>query len=121
MRILGPIVHQQQNIRGADRIGEEIEKFLRLVIDPVQVFEDHHQRLIERFAQQQPFDGFEGTALLDLRIHLQERVLAFDDSQQRVEVRNGIFQRAIEFQQLSEDLLSTPAAVVFRSYFEIAV
>ena len=26
------------------------------LVDPVQVLEDHHQRLIERFAQQNPLD-----------------------------------------------------------------
>ena len=41
MRILGPIIHQQKNSRSADRIGEQVEKRLGLLVDPVQVLEDH--------------------------------------------------------------------------------
>ena len=57
--VFGTVIDQQQNLRGADRIGQQVEQLLRRVIDPVQVLEDHHQRLIERFAQQNPFDRLE--------------------------------------------------------------
>ncbi len=51
MRILGPIVDQQQNFRGPNRVGQQIQQRLRLLVDPVQILEDHHQRLIDRLAQ----------------------------------------------------------------------
>src|SRR5216684_1828773 len=44
MRVLGPIVHQQQDLRVRDRLREEIEERLRLIVDPVQILEDHNQR-----------------------------------------------------------------------------
>ena len=48
--VLGAVVNQQQNLRGADRIGEQIEQLLGLFIDPVQVLENYNQRLVEALA-----------------------------------------------------------------------
>jgi hypothetical protein len=42
---------EQQDLCGSDRIGQQVQQLLGLLIDSVEVFEDHHQRLIERFAQ----------------------------------------------------------------------
>jgi hypothetical protein len=39
--VLWAIVHQQQHMRIADAIGEQIEQRLGLLVDPVQVFEDY--------------------------------------------------------------------------------
>src|SRR6266852_4164885 len=121
MRVLRAIVDQQENLRGADRVSEQIQKRLGLAIDPVQILEDHHQRLVERFAQQDTLDRLERAALADLRIHLRNRVIAFHNPQQRIEVGNGIFQGAIQLQQLSKDLLSAAPTVIFGAYLEIAM
>jgi hypothetical protein len=50
MRILGPVVDEQQEFRGTKRIREQVQQLLGLLVDPMQVLEDHHQRLIETFA-----------------------------------------------------------------------
>ena len=39
MAVLGPIVDQLQDARGADAVSEQLQECLRLVIDPVKVFE----------------------------------------------------------------------------------
>ena len=124
MRILGTIIHQHQDLRGADGVGEEIQERLGLLIDPVQVFEDHHQRLVERFAQQDALDGVEGAPLLDLPVHLRERVILcagrylrvdrgcsqcegrLGNSEQRENIGPRIFQRRIQHGESSRDLLA---------------
>src|SRR5713101_7266718 len=121
MRVLRAIVDQQENLRGADRVSEQIQKRLGLAIDPVQILEDRHQRLVERFAQQDALDRLERAALADLRIHLRNRVIAFHNPQQRIEVGNGIFQSAIQLQQLAKDFLSAAPTVIFRGYLKITM
>jgi len=48
----------------------------------VQILEDHHQRLVERFAQQNPLDRLERPPLLQLPVHLRQRIGAFNDAKQ---------------------------------------
>ena len=92
MRVFGAVVDQQQDSGGADRIGQQIQERLGLFIDPVQVFENHHQRLIEALAQQDPFDRFERAPLPHLPIHLRQRIVALDDTEQAEQVRQRIFE-----------------------------
>ena len=72
-----------------------------LLIDPVQVLKDHHQRLIERFAQKNALDSIERAPLLYLSIHLRKRIFAFDDSEQREQIRQRVFERPIECQYVA--------------------
>src|ERR1700730_9023550 len=115
MRVLGTVVDQQQDFHSADRIGEQIQERLGFLVYPVQVLEDHHQRLIQRFTQQNTFDRVERASLANLRVHLRERALflhlmqifvetierllplavvlaVLGNSQQGEQVRNCVFQ-----------------------------
>ena len=47
MPVLGAIRHQQEDTRAANAACEQVEQRLGLLIDPVQVLEDHHDRLPE--------------------------------------------------------------------------
>ena len=80
MAVLGPIVHQQQDARGADAVGEQVQECLRLAIDPVQVLEDHDQRLVEALAQQDALDRLERASLAGLRLDLRELIVLIGQS-----------------------------------------
>src|SRR5215469_8660317 len=112
MRVLGPVVNQQQNFRGPDRVGQQIQQRLRLLVYPVQILEDHHQWLIHRLAQQDAFDRVEGTPPFDLSIHLRQRVVALDYAQQAEQIRQRVLQRAIEDSNLARDLFPPLPLVV---------
>jgi hypothetical protein len=43
--ILGTVVHQEQQARGPEVLHQAVEQGLGLAVDPVQVLEDHQQRL----------------------------------------------------------------------------
>ena len=60
-----------------------------LLVDPVQVLKNHHQRLIETFAEQQPLERLERAALAGLRVHFGQRVLAVRAAQQTKEKRQA--------------------------------
>ena len=62
----------------------------------MEVLEDHHQRLVEAFAQQDPLDSFERTPLLQLPVHLRERIVALDDTEQPEQVQQRVLKRAVE-------------------------
>ena len=76
--VLGTVVNQQQNLRGGDRIGEQIEQRLGFFIDPVQVLENYNQRLVEALAHEDSLDRLQRTPLADLRIHLRKRIVLVD-------------------------------------------
>jgi hypothetical protein len=58
--VFGAVVDQQQDPRRTDRIGKQIQQRLRLLVDPVQVLEYHHQWLIEGFSQEDAFNRLKG-------------------------------------------------------------
>jgi hypothetical protein len=67
---------------------------------PVEVLEDHHQRLAHRRAEHDALDRIEGPALLDLPIHLGERINTVDNPKQREQIRDGVFERPIDIRTL---------------------
>jgi hypothetical protein len=83
MPVLRSVVHQQQDPCGTDRIHNQVQQVLGFTVDPVQVFKDQHQRLVQRFAQQDPFDSLVHASAPGLRVHLFQRIVAFAQSQQR--------------------------------------
>src|SRR5262249_25608574 len=121
MRILGPIVNQQQNLRGRNRVGQQIQQRLRLLVDPVQILEDHHQRLIHRLAQQNAFDRVQCAPPFDLPIHLRQRVVALDYAQQAEQVGQSVLQPPIEDGNLARDLLPPLTLVVLRYDLEVVL
>jgi hypothetical protein len=50
--VLGAVVDEEQQARRGQAFDEALEKGLGLAVDPVQVLEDHHQRLDLALAQQ---------------------------------------------------------------------
>ena len=66
VRVLGPVVDEQEDPRGRQALDQGVEQRLGLAVDPVEVLEDQQQRLHLALAQQQPLDGVEG-ALAALR------------------------------------------------------
>ena len=59
MLVLGAVVDEEQEARRGQALDEAIEQGLGLAVDPVQVLEDHHQRLDLALAQQQALDRVE--------------------------------------------------------------
>ena len=57
--VLRPVVDEEQEARGGQALDEAVEQGLGLAVDPVQVLEDHHQRLDLALAQQQALDRVE--------------------------------------------------------------
>ena len=92
MCILWSVVHQQQQSCRSDRIGEKIQKCLGLLVDPVQVLKDDHQRLVERFSQQNSLERLERAPLADVRVHLREWIVALDDPEQREQIWQRVFE-----------------------------
>jgi hypothetical protein len=54
--------------------------------ESAEVFEDHHQRLIEALAQNDAFDRLQRAALLDLPVHLSQRIVTLDDAEQTEQI-----------------------------------
>ena len=48
--ILGPVIDQQQDAGIDNRIGQQVEHALRLGVDPMQILENHDERLLQALA-----------------------------------------------------------------------
>ena len=60
MLVLRPVVDQQEHPGGGQALDQAVEERLRLGVDPVEVLEDHEQRLPLALSQQEALDGVEG-------------------------------------------------------------
>src|ERR1700722_2017487 len=85
----------------------------------MQVLEDHDERLVQAFAQQQALDRVERTAPSDFGIKARELIVAFRHLEQSEKIRQSVLQRSIEDQDLSGYSLAALARVVFRGNREI--
>src|SRR5439155_14535075 len=59
MLVLGPVVDQQEKPGRGQTLGQAVEQGLRLGIDPMQVLEDHENRLRLALPEQEVLDGIE--------------------------------------------------------------
>jgi hypothetical protein len=82
MGVFRPVVEQQEYRRICRPFHEQVEERVRLFVDPMQVFEDKHERLIQALAQKEALNRILGPAPPDLRIHLRKRIVALDDTEQ---------------------------------------
>ena len=71
--ILGPVVHQHQDLGRSDAFNERIQKPLRLTVDLMQIFNYEQHRLVETLSQQQLLERFKRPLPANLRIHLLQR------------------------------------------------
>ena len=120
MAVLGAVVDEEQEARRGQALDEAIEEGLGLAVDPVQVLEDHHQRLDLALVQQQALDrverplaaleGIEGLPGRLLHRHVQERQ----------EGRHDGRERGGERQDLPRDLFPDLPRVVAALDLEIA-
>src|SRR5579864_7231106 len=74
MPIFGPAACHQKDASSTDAFGEKIQEDVAVGIDPLKVFEDDHQRMLETLAQKNTLDRFERFAPPDLAIHVRERI-----------------------------------------------
>ena len=95
-------------------LTQHVEKPLRLTVDPVQVFKDQDQRLVETLAQEQLLERLKRPPPPNLRVHLLQRRGLLFDAEQGKEIGQGVFQAAVERQHFAVDLLPPRAFVILR-------
>ena len=120
MVVLGAVVDQQQDAGGGDAVHQQIEERLGFAVDPVEVLELDDQRLAQALARQNPLDRLQGPPPPGLRVECRQRVVTLGNAKQGIEVRQSVFQRAVENHYLAGDLLAPGALVIFRSDLEVA-
>ena len=104
--VLGPVVHQQQDPGRRQALDQAVEQRLRLGIDPVQVLEDHEQRLLLALPEQEPLDGVEGALPALGRIERLPGGVLDGHVEQGQQGRQGRLQRPIQRQELAGHLLA---------------
>src|SRR5262249_19769581 len=118
MPILWAVVDQQQDAGSRDTLAQHAEEGLRLAVQPMEIFEDEQERLLAALADQQPFNGFQRTSASNLRVHLLQGGDRLGDSQQRKQIRQRIFQSAIQDQYFAGHLLLDFTLVVLEGELE---
>ena len=73
---------------------------MRLTVNPMQVFKDEDQRLIETLAQEELLERLKRAPAANLRVHLLQRRGLLFNAQQRKQIGQGVFQAAVEHRAL---------------------
>ena len=118
--VLGAVVDEEQEARRGQALDEAIEQGLGLAVDPVQVLEDHHQRLDLALAQQQALDRVERLLAPLERIEGLPGRLVHRHVEERQEGGHGGPERRGERQDLPRDLLPDLPRVVAALDREVA-
>ena len=118
--VLGPVVDEEQEARRGQALDEAVEQGLGLAVDPVQVLEDHHQRLDLALAQQQALDRVERLLAPLERIEGLPGRLVHRHVEERQEGGHDGRERRGERQDLPGDLLPDLPRVVAALDREVA-
>ena len=120
MAVLGAVVDEEQEARRGQAVDEAIEQGLGLAVDPVQVLEDHHQRLGFALAQQQALDRVEHLLAPLERIEGVPGRLVHRHVEERQEGTHAGRERGGDRQDLPRDLLPDLPRVVATVDREVA-
>ena len=99
--VVWTVVDEKQDARSRQPLDQAVEQRLGLRVDPVQILEDHEQRLDLTFPQQQPFHGLQGPPPALSRIESGPRGIVDGDIQQRQQRWQQRLQGAVQHQQLA--------------------
>jgi hypothetical protein len=112
VRILRPVVHEEQHPGRRQALDQRVEQRLGLGIDPVEIFEDHEQRLHLALSQQESLQRVQGLPATLGRIKRRPRGVVGRHVEQRQERRQAALQRAVQSQELPGQLLLHRARAV---------
>src|SRR5262245_48258807 len=59
MLVLRPVVHEQEQPGGTETLDQAVQQRLSLAVDPVEVLEDHHERLLAGLPEEQTLHAVE--------------------------------------------------------------
>ena len=118
--VLGAVIDEEHEARRAQAVDEAIEQGLGLAVDPVQILEDHHQRLDLALAQQQALDRVERLLAPLARIEGLPGRLVHRHVEERQERGHGGPERRGERQDLPGDLLPDLPRLVAALDLEVA-
>ena len=112
MLVLGPVVDEEQEAGRRQALDQAVEQRLGLGVDPVEILEDHEQRLDLALPQEQPLDRLQGPLPALRRVERVPRGVLDGDVEQRQERRQERLQRAVQRQELARHLLADRPRVV---------
>jgi hypothetical protein len=119
--VLGPIVHEEQQAGGPQALHQTIQQGLGSAVDPVQVLEDHHQRLHLTLPQEQTLDGVEGELAALGRVEgLPGRILDRHVEQRQQRGQQGL-ERAVQTQHPPQHLRAHLPVIVPLADLEVAL
>src|SRR6059058_3364718 len=96
-----------------------MEQRLALAVNPMKIFEDQNDRLVDAFPKKYPFNPLLSAAAPNLWVHPRYLVILLLDSEQREQIGQSVLQRAIEGEHFAGYLFTPPALVVLWSETKI--
>ncbi|VVE59719.1 hypothetical protein PTE30175_05629 [Pandoraea terrae] len=96
MGVFRTIVDEQDDPRTRNVVEEDIEECLGFAVQPLQVFENELERLVEAFADQQTCNGFERALAPDGSVHGRQCRAGLDGPKQIEQVGQIVFQRPLQ-------------------------
>ncbi|MCY1241881.1 hypothetical protein D9M68_851590 [compost metagenome] len=93
---LGPIIYKDEDPSVVHPLDKEGQERCGLAIQPLQIFEQNLNWLILALAHQQARDGLESALAPKACTHVPQRRAEFSDAQQVQQVREDVFQAALQ-------------------------
>ena len=119
MPVLRAVIHEQHHARRRQALHEPFQHGLGLAVDPVEVLEDHDERLHLALTKEQALDSFHRPLTPLGWVEPRPRLVGHRHIEQREQGRHGWLQRAIERQHLADDLLLDLSCVITRLDLEV--
>ncbi len=118
--VLGAEVHQQQRTSARQRLDQVGEERLAAAVDPVEVLDQEHLRLVTAPGVKHPPHRREELALAGRAAHLARRAVGVGDAEELEHERQARLERLVEQQQPARDLLARGLIRVLRADAEVA-
>ena len=99
--VFGPVVDEEQDAGRRQALDEAVEQCLGLGIDPVDILEDHEERLDLAFPEKQPFDRLQGSLPALRWVEGIPCGIVNGEIEQRQQRRQERLQRPVERQELA--------------------
>ena len=102
----------EQDARGREALDQAVEQRLALGVDPVEILEEHEERLDLTFPQEEPLDRVQGPLPALRRVEGTPRDIVDGDIEQRQERRQERLQRPVQRQEFARHSFANLPRVV---------
>jgi hypothetical protein len=121
MAVSGSVIDQEEYPRVGERVRHQIQQSLSFAVNPMQILENQHQRLIKALAKDYSFDRLQRASPPDRSVNLRQRIRRIVDAKESENVSQCVAQSRVEGGKARRHFLAPRLSIVTRIESEVAV